>query len=756
MKLAASLGAALVLALAGALGACGDDGPFADHPLDVPEAGAASDASSEASSDAASEGGPTRAAFGLDARPTNTTCKAPARPPAPGPVTLQQVLTNVSLIGPMVALTQIPGDGSRWFAALLDGRIVSFSTAASVDPVTPTVVADLAALSGMPVNAVGEGGLLGLAFHPKFAQNGQLFVSWTTTGPNTSGMRSVVSRITSTDNGNTFGQHTTILGPFEQPDIGHKGSGVKLGPDGFLYVSFGDGGGEGDAYDNGQTLDGFFSKLLRIDVDNVPVGTTYGIPDGNPFKNGGGEPATFARGFRNPFRFSIDRANGDIWLADVGEVSWEEVDVVRAGGNYGWPCREGMHDFRPTVCAPGTTLIEPVYEYMNPGGSITGGVVYRGSAIAGFAGSYVFGRFPGHVYALTPDPATGALTETTIGVDELDWVDFAEDQDGEIFALDFGGPIFKVVPAQASGPSTFPDRLSKTGCVDATDAKKPAAGLIPYDVNSPFWSDGADKERFMALPDGKTVTVNADGDFDFPIGSVLVKNFTIGGKRIETRLFVRHDDGGWAGYTYEWNDAQTDAVLLPSSKSKQIGTQTWRYPSRGECIGCHTRAAGGTLGLELGQLNGDFVYAKTNRVSNQLTTLEHIGVFSAPLAGPAEQLAVYPKPNGAAPLEARARSYLHASCSHCHRPSGPGLGGFDLRFATPLAATKACGAAPQRGDLGISGAKVIAPGSPAQSVLSLRPHALGATRMPPIASNVVDANGLAVVDSWISGLAACP
>jgi hypothetical protein len=238
---------------------------------------------------------------------------------------------------------------------------------------------------------------------------------------------------------------------------------------------------------------------------------------------------------------------------------------------------------------------------------------------------------------------------------------------------------------------------------------------------------------------------------------VLVKSFTIGGKRIETRLFVRHDDGGWAGYTYEWNDAQTDAVLLPSSKSKQIGTQTWRYPSRGECGRCHTAAAGSTLGLELGQLNGDFVYAKTNRVSNQLTTLEHIGVFSAPLGKPAAQLAVYPKPTGGSgSLDARARSYLHASCSHCHRPMGPGLGGLDLRFATSLAATGACGATPKLGDLGVAGAKVIAPGSPAQSVLSLRPHALGSARMPPVASNVVDTAGLVVVDDWIKNLTACP
>lgn len=115
--------------------------------------------------------------------------------------------------------------------------------------------------------------------------------------------------------------------------------------------------------------------------------------------------------------------------------------------------------------------------------------------------------------------------------------------------------------------------------LDATDATQPAAGLIPYDVNSPLWSDGAGKERFFAIPNGKTITVNAEGDFVLPTGSVTVKTFSLGGSRVETRLFVRHDDGGWAGYTYEWNDAQTDATLLPASKTKLVGSQTWYFPT---------------------------------------------------------------------------------------------------------------------------------------------------------------------------------
>src|SRR5262249_37860974 len=153
-------------------------------------------------------------------------------------------------------------------------------------------------------------------------------------------------------------------------------------------------------------------------------------------------------------------------------------------------------------------------------------------------------------------------------------------------------------------------------------------------------------------------------------------------KRVETRLYMRHDDGGWAGYSYEWLDDQSDAVLLPSSKARPLGSQTWYYPSRADCTRCHNDAAGHTLGPEIGQLNGDFTYPTTNRTSNQLATLEHIGMFSKPLGAAPSQLARYPDPLGTSAPEGRARAYLHANCSICHRPSGPGGGAFDIRFAT--------------------------------------------------------------------------
>lgn len=624
--LPAAVGLATLTVVA-ALAACGgsNGGEGSDPPTD------------DAGTDSAPpDAPPIHAEYGLDTRAANPTCLAPGRPPNTAKVTFQQVFANAKLAAPLM-MTQIPGDGSRWYVAERGGAIRWFSTTAPAD--TPATAATIPNL-----DLRGEGGLLGLAFHPQFAQNGRLYVSFTSTGGPNGVMRSRVGYLTSTDGGQTFGNYADVL-TFDQTDAtNHKGGAIAFGKDGLLYLGFGDGGGGGDTYGHGQLTTTFFAKILRIDVDNVPPGQTYGIPDGNPFKNGGGEPAAYAWGMRNPFRFSFDRLTGDLWVGDVGQDAWEEVDVLKApGGNYGWPCTEGTHDYptTPVKCPSRVGLIGPVFEYSHNGGSaaIIGGVVYHGKAIPDFEGTYVFGdEVTKALFSLRFDPATGASVSEQLnasGSPANAWVDFAEDVDGEVYALGIEGKIYKLVPTPGSQiVSTFPDKLSKTGCVDPTNPKMLAGGVIPYSVNAALWSDGAQKERAFALPDGTRIGVSADGDLDFPIGTVAMKTFMLEGKRVETRLLVRHDDGGWAGYSYEWDDAESDATLLATGKAKTVGPHRWYYPSRSECLRCHTESAGRTLGLELGQLNGDFTYASTNRISNQLKTLDHLGLFAAPLAGP--------------------------------------------------------------------------------------------------------------------------
>ena len=372
------------------------------------------------------------------------------------------------------------------------------------------------------------------------------------------------------------------------------------------------------------------------------------------------------------------------------------------------------------------------------------------------AGRYLYGDYAsGKLWGIKSDAQTGAKSGELLLDTGLNISSFGQGADGEVYVVNYGGSLHKIVPKSTQQPDTFPKTLSATGCVDPADATKPATGLIPYGVNVPFWSDGAEKKRWIALPDTKQIDVDLKtGDLDLPIGSVVVKEFQLGGKRIETRLMVRHDDGAWAGYSYEWNDAGTDATYVPGGKTKVIGSQTWLYPSSAQCLQCHTEAAGRTLGLEFAQLNGSFDYPGGQ--ANQLTTLDHIGLFTKPLPAAVEDLPALPATQGPDPLEARAKSYLHTNCSFCHRPGGTGGGNADYLFTTPFASMNLCNATPTAGDLGITDARVIKPGDPSHSLISVRTHALDSRRMPPLGSTVVDTAGVTLLDSFISSLQGCP
>jgi uncharacterized repeat protein (TIGR03806 family) len=301
-----------------------------------------------------------------------------------------------------------------------------------------------------------------------------------------------------------------------------------------------------------------------------------------------------------------------------------------------------------------------------------------------------------------------------------------------------------------------PDRLSETGCVQVADASAPAAGLTPYSVTAPFWSDGAGKDRWLAIPNGTVVGVEADGDFTFPPGSVLVKQFRLGGELIETRLLMHHPDGVWAGYSYEWDEQLGDGLLVAGGKVADVGGQNWIFPSTAQCNVCHTAVAGRTLGLETLQLNRDLTYPSTGRTANQLATLDGIFVLDGPLGDPAALASLVDPHDSAESLDDRARSYLHTNCAQCHRPGGPAPTDLDLRFATALDQTNACDQTPQNGDLGLgAAARIVAPGAAAESVLLERMRRRDASGMPPLASNLVDADGAALVESWIGSLNGC-
>jgi uncharacterized repeat protein (TIGR03806 family) len=702
---------------------------------------------------------------GLDARPSNTTCVAPQKSGNAGAtIALQRVFPSLTFNQPL-ALLQAPGDDTRWFVlekgsgASGTARVRVFANTANASTASTFLA--------LTVNASSEGGLLGMAFHPNWATNRQAFVSFTEGSP----MVSVVARFTSSDNGLTLdpGSRQDII-RVNQPFENHNGGNIAFGPDGFLYIGFGDGGSGGDPDGHAQDTTDLLGDLLRLDVDGGAPYAIPGGPSGNPFRGNAFCPADhsgtqncpeiYAWGFRNPWRWSFDSATGDLWVGDVGQNAFEEVDRVQRGGNYGWDCREGLSAFGSPApsCAGATGLIDPVHQYGRALGiSITGGYVYRGAALPALVGSYLFADFgSGRIWRLLGN-GSGGFNSIELLDTNLSIASFGQGNDRELYVVDHaGGGLHEIVDGGGAAPgSPVPTLLSATGCVLAANPSQPSAGLVPYDVAAPFWSDGATKERWLAIPNGTSIAVAGDGDFTFPNGTVLMKHFRLGGNLVETRLFMRHPDGDWAGYSYEWNAQRTDASLVQGGKTVTIGAQSWTFPSGNDCLACHTAAAGFALGLESAQLNHDFTYASTGRTANQLRTLDDIVMFTTPLGDPALQPKL-PDPFGAsAPLAERARAYLHTNCAQCHRPNGPTSVTIDLRFATPLATTGVCDAPPQAGDLGLANARIVAPGNPNASVLLARMNRRDAVQMPPLASSSIDAAGVALIRDWIAGLTSC-
>lgn len=364
--------------------------------------------------------------------------------PSATSVSLTRAFPSLTFSQP-TALVQRPGDDARWYLLEKGGRVLTFTPQ---DP-APSVALDI---RDRVESAPSEAGLLGIAFHPDFASNRQLFLSYTAPG---SPLVSRISRFTSADGRTIDPASEEILLTLNQPFANHNGGQIAFGPDGFLYIGFGDGGSGGDPQGNGQNLGTLLGKILRIDVNTRSEERAYGLPPGNPFAGGGGRPEIFAWGLRNPWRFSFDRTTGKLWAADVGQDAWEEVDIVERGKNYGWDIREGAHCFEPPQGCRTEGLTDPVAEYPNAADdcSVTGGYVYRGTAVPGLAGTYLYGDFcSGRVWGLplgadgNPSGAPRLLADSDVQISS-----FAEGNDGEVYLLNFGGgTVHRVAPAGAA------------------------------------------------------------------------------------------------------------------------------------------------------------------------------------------------------------------------------------------------------------------------------------------------------------------
>jgi uncharacterized repeat protein (TIGR03806 family) len=623
-----------------------------------------------------------------------------------------------------------------------------------------------------------DGLAVGFAFHPNYQHNGYIYFGLN--GPlegkekRTQVVRYTVSR--QAPYGIDLSSKLLIV---EWPSNGHNGGDLAFGNDGMLFVSSGDGSSDSDENLTGQTLDDLLGAVLRIDVDHPDPGRNYGVPKDNPFvSRARARPELWAYGLRNPWRLSYDRESGQLWAGNNGQDLWEQVFLIEKGGNYGWSVTEGSHVFRAQRQAGPDTIRPPAAEHHHSEArSMTGGRVYRGTRLPELVGVYVYGDWStGRVWGIKHDGTKAAwhreLVDTPFNI-----TGFGTDHAGELYVIDQGSGFYRFErTSEADRPSQpFPTRLSQTGLFASVAGHKPHAGALPFEVNAPQWADGATAERFAAIPGPERIVqkpqLNAGGTWTLPNGTVLVQTLSLdlagkAGKpvreRIETRLLVRQQ-GEWTGYSYRWNAPQTDAELVPSAggarelevpePAQPSGRrdQTWRFPSRTECMVCHSRAAGFLLAFTPLELDRDRNYGGV--VDNQLRALEHIGLFegSLPKKKADRRRLVNPYDPKAA-LESRVRSYLHVNCSTCHVKEGGGNARMELDLDTPRNKMGLIDAVPDHARFDLPDARLVAPGSPERSVLYRRITVRGTDQMPPLVSTEVDHTALKLIADWIRRL----
>ncbi len=670
------------------------------------------------------------------ARPVPTTCQGFTT--AIGEARTVRRFPNLTLAWP-VQLVHHPSQ-PYWYVVEQGGKIRRFAD--SDDVSTSEVVLDMA---GHLFTDGFEDGLLGFAFDPNFETNGRIVVKFTAPSSDPIGLELRVEGFTSSNGGATFDldSRSLILTVEKYADL-HHGGAPSFGRDGYLYVPVGDGTLD-LADDPAQDLSRLGGKVLRVALDESP----YRVPDDNPFVGvNGARGEIWALGLRNPWGWSFDPTSGALWVADTGNLV-EELNRVVGGANYGWPNRDGSKCSGIGECDP--AFVDPFYGYENgSGAAIIGGPVYTGKKFPKAVGSPVFGDFVhGRIQYVTVDEENEKAIAHTLLEGGSNITTLTLDLDGEILFTDRLGRIQSLEPVEV-GP-TVPPLLSKTGCVDVARPRQSPQGMIPYEVNMPLWSDRTDKVRWLALPADQKIRVLEQGELEFPIGTVMVKNFFWQDRPIETRLYVRHASGDWSGYSYEWREDLSDADLLEGGAYRNYPDLFWQFPSRAECGSCHTGSAGRTLGTSIMQLNRPV--GEPFRQENQLKSWERMKLFDKPL-GPIEHLRFPDRNDLSAPAKDWARAYLHANCAHCHQPNSTGRSTLDMRNTRPFEDV-GCGRKAEL-PLGLPEEQVIATGRPDSSSLLARMGSVDwSTRMPRLGSFVVDDLAVERIRTWITETSGC-
>lgn len=747
-----------------------------------------------ASSAIAAEPDPSKKPFGIEKRSPWTTSKVRGRPEPPPPYKPERLYSKLRF-NMTVSLDRLPGT-ERLLVGEFAGKV--FLLPEDRDAEQAHLVFNindiLARLNRDNPEPVELESFYATAFDPDFETNRWMYLFYIVRNKSRTpaqipdGTR--ITRVKLSD-----GELPVALPETEEVLItwlqgGHNGGSIRFGLDGCLYISTGDGSFAfpPDTLRSGQDLSSLCSKILRIDPRGKEGGRNYIIPPENPFVNlDGARGEIYAYGLRNPWKMSIDRQTGDLWVGDVGWELWELVYHVKKGDNFGWSIVEGPQPVHtegkmgPTPIVPATMEIPHT-----DGASITGGFVYRGKKYPELYGHYIFGDWETRrVWSakVTPDGKLELKKDLIDPVVRI--VDFGESADGELYLLDHDdGSIYTLVPNDVPEDAPkFPTKLSESGLYRAAAKHQVADGVLPFSINAEQWSDGATAERFVALPGDSAVRIRPKprvvlgSQFsratDFPKDTVLLKTLSMAGKRVETQML--HFDGrDWQAYSYEWNDGQTDAELVDrAGKSRALKipdaqggetTHTWRFAARAECIRCHNPWSEYALAFNPAQLNRDHNFGKIT--DNQLRAYRYAGIvrditdetdpndppgYKEPIRSP-EIMPRLAQPYGGDDINLRARAYLHANCGHCHRFNGGGSSYLYLLHDLPLQDMRAVNVRPTQGTFGMHEPKVIAPGDPYRSILYFRMSKIGPGHMPHLGAKVVDKMGLALIHDWIRQL----
>lgn len=725
-------------------------------------------------------GSPTALRTGIEARVAWTTSRIAGTPDPPPPYRVEPAFPKLTFHRPL-DITNAPGT-ERLFVAEQDGKIYSFEN----DPACERL--DLAL--DLKQRFANLTAVYGLTFHPDFARNRQVFICYVLGNETPDGSR--VSRFTM-----KAGSPPQIDSESEQVLItwwagGHNGGCLKFGPDKYLYISTGDGGGPSppDPLRSGQDVTNLLSSVLRIDVDQADEGKAYRVPPDNPLVNiPQARPEIWAYGFRNPWKMSFDRGTGDLWAGDVGWELWELVYKIEKGGNYGWSIMEGRQPVYPEGARGPTPILPPTIDHPHSeAASITGGFVYRGSRLSKLHGAYIYGDFQsGKIWGLRHD-GQSVVWHEELAQTPLQLVAFGEDNSGELYLVDYerSKQIYRLEENPDTGShADFPTRLSETGLFASVPKHEPAAGVIPYSINAEQWADHASAERFLAIPGTGQIEIDDKGNWLAPDGSVLFKTVSLemrkgdvgSRRRVETQVLHR-EAGSWRPYTYVWNDDQTDAELAAAAGSERqfriedpaapggIREHTHRIAARSECLLCHNPwvekkttifgfQSASPLAFYGSQFNRDHKYPQGTAC--QLATFVHIHLLAGQVPADLDQVPRMANPyDPQADLSERARAYLHVNCSHCHQFNAGGAATIVLSHETKLEETRMVDVRPSQGTFGISEAKIISPGDPLGSVLYYRIAKLGGGRMPRAGSHEVDERALTLIHDWIAQMPRTP